>query len=411
MALEIAHDNTFTFYELSTKSCQQRTSGTIANTHDPHVALTFKDDAVTYRVPYTLSFDGQSLVAQDSGTSAFTFDRVDALPAACTGSGGQPTFDPVSTFDAFAAHMAEQYAFFELRGVDWNSQVATSRARVGPATSPAALFTVMSDAVAPLNDWHTTIHTGAQTYSRGPGPNVAPHSQALFDFFQSHYMHSATSHRVGNDLIAYQTLPDGVGHVVIVGMMGFTDGTAPDPVAAEIAAAEVAVDQVLSALQDAPSIIVDVRLNGGGLDAVSLALANRFADQRRLVFTKHANRGDVVASERAFYIEPKGATRYHGKVTLLTSELTISAGETFVLAMRTLPNVTVMGDRTAGALSDALERTLPNGWQLTLSNEVYTAADGNSYEAVGVPPSKVVPLAPAGFATGHDNIFEAARAR
>ena len=60
--------------------------------------------------------------------------------------------------------------------------------------------------------------------------------------------------------------------------------------------------------------------------------------------------------------------------------------------MRALPNVTTVGEATLGILSDNLLKCLPNGWEVSLSNEIYTAADGNVYEVVGVPPDFSEPV-------------------
>ncbi len=50
------------------------------------------------------------------------------------------------------------------------------------------------------------------------------------------------------------------------------------------------------------------------------------------------------------------------------------------------PNITVIGDNTAGALSDMLYKGLPNGWIYTLSNEVYETMEGQLFEVTGIPP-------------------------
>jgi carboxyl-terminal processing protease len=55
--------------------------------------------------------------------------------------------------------------------------------------------------------------------------------------------------------------------------------------------------------------------------------------------------------------------------------------------MMALPNATRIGTPTYGVLSDALEKTLPNGWSVGVSNEVYAAVDGNLYEGRGIPPN------------------------
>ena len=73
-------------------------------------------------------------------------------------------------------------------------------------------------------------------------------------------------------------------------------------------------------------------------------------------------------------------------VTVLISEQTVSAGETAAAAFRTLPNATLIGQPTQGALSDVLQKKLPNGWTFTLSNEVFTMVDGTIPEGKGVVP-------------------------
>lgn len=51
-----------------------------------------------------------------------------------------------------------------------------------------------------------------------------------------------------------------------------------------------------------------------------------------------------------------------------------------------LKHVTIIGSRTQGILSDMYESRLPNGWEVSLSNEIYFCAKGKVYELVGVPP-------------------------
>ena len=45
----------------------------------------------------------------------------------------------------------------------------------------------------------------------------------------------------------------------------------------------------------------------------------------------------------------------------------------------------VVGGPSFGEFSDAIDWTLPDGTELTLSMETYTTLDGENYEAVGVP--------------------------
>ena len=44
-----------------------------------------------------------------------------------------------------------------------------------------------------------------------------------------------------------------------------------------------------------------------------------------------------------------------------------------------------IGSHTNGAISDALQKTLPNGWHFSLSNEIYTDNNDKYYENIGIP--------------------------
>ena len=63
-----------------------------------------------------------------------------------------------------------------------------------------------------------------------------------------------------------------------------------------------------------------------------------------------------------------------------------------MLALLQHPRITRIGEATRGMLSDAMERHLPNGWILSLSNELYSAYDGSLYEGSGVPPHVALPF-------------------
>ncbi len=60
------------------------------------------------------------------------------------------------------------------------------------------------------------------------------------------------------------------------------------------------------------------------------------------------------------------------------------------LSLRALPQVTHVGEPTRGALSDALEKRLPNGWVVQLSNETYLDAEGRHWEGRGIMPDRAI---------------------
>ena len=71
---------------------------------------------------------------------------------------------PLSTFDVFWTTFREHYPFFEMKGVDWDSVRGRLRPQISDGTEPEELFKLLSEAVAPLEDMHTS------NLCRGPGP-------------------------------------------------------------------------------------------------------------------------------------------------------------------------------------------------------------------------------------------------
>lgn len=107
-----------------------------------------------------------------------------------------------------------------------------------------------------------------------------------------------------------------------------------------------------------------------------------------------------------YYIEPKGSEQFLKPVVVLTSKSTGSAAEWFTLAMKTLPNASVVGDTTAGCFSPKIERELPNGWSFTLSSKIAVSAEMVQYEGFGIPPDYTVLNTKNDFASKRDAMLE-----
>ena len=89
-------------------------------------------------------------------------------------------------------------------------------------------------------------------------------------------------------------------------------------------------------------------------------------------------------------MKPQGDTQFTGPIVLLTCDSVFSGGEIFALAMKQLPNVTIIGDHTNGIFSYQLEKKLSNGWRYCLSYQKYFSPDMVCYEGKGVPPDIVL---------------------
>ncbi len=339
------------------------------------------------------------------------FDRIDALPLPCEDAG--TVTDPEANFEALWNLFAENYAYFDVRGVDWAGRYGDHRDLVEPTSTTEELFAVFEQMLVPLDDGHVFVFDGvsqgflsgslgilweqwAAQYEGEPVTNpVDPRRDFIVDM--QHYVLDEVLDGSGQsglyDTLHWGWVAAGVGYLDVHEMAYPTD----DPPTIPQMQQEIddVMTVVMSDLAGADRIIIDARFNQGGRDTMGYAIAGWFTPDEVLVSRKRAVFDGDWTEEQDIHVDPRGPMPFTGSVVLLTSTNTISAAETFTLAMRTLPTVTTVGTSTYGVFSDVLLRQLPNGWLVALSNEVYEAPDGSVYEGVGVPPDVEVPYDPA----------------
>jgi len=71
-------------------------------------------------------------------------------------------------------------------------------------------------------------------------------------------------------------------------------------------------------------------------------------------------------------------------------------------------NLIQIGDTTAGGMSDAIMRELPNGWLFQISIGDYLDYNNVSWESIGVPPDIVVQNDSVDIKNGIDKTLETA---
>jgi hypothetical protein len=418
-------DGRFERYEITEMSCLRVAEGALEDYQDAIVKVLRNRESTRF----THSYPGV--------LSTYAYRRLHELPSHCKNGGTALSADPLLNFDVFWATFDEQYAFFTERGVDWQSARNRARARLNATSSDQVLFETLTELVTPLCDGHVELVSHFAGFNGAINPACLDGKPLLneimdefarqsddedaFEFFQRTFVPGALQliednyiagrmKSAARDKIVWGDLGGGVGYL---GVLQMTEYAGPDATPEEdLGALEPALDQALTSLAANHALIIDIRLNTGGYDQVGFDMAARFADQPRVAFTKMARWGDAHTPRQVHALNPGNGLRFNGPVVILTSELTASAAENFLLTMISLPQVTVVGETTTGVHSDVLERHLPNGWTFTLSNEVYEAADGTLYEGHGIPPDITAPaLRAADRALGRDAGIEAARER
>ena len=352
----------------------------------------------------------------------YDFDRVAKRPDEVLQLDQDRDHSPLHNLDFFCDVFAQDYAFFDLRGVDWDAACAAARSRIDDKSNPAALFAELHTLISPLRDNHVVLSNGKRTVRSermarlkalirdqlGLGDSSIGHLadiEKIRAFINREFLGSSVS-TAGNGIVNWGMMTPSVAYLNVLKLFGLAaTGEAKSasdlpPRRADHArflrndlnAIERIMDQVMSDLGHADALILDLRLNGGGFDNLGMAIAGRFTDRRRLTFTKHARDGSGVTPKQAFYVEPAGGEPFTKPVYVLTSPRTASAGDVFALCLRSLPNVTLIGQPSTGILSDNLKKHLPNGWVTSLSNEFYCSPDDQLFEGSGVPVDVETPV-------------------
>lgn len=339
--------------------------------------------------------------------------RATPVPAAVMAQTAAGTLPPGEVFDLIWRTFDRYYAFFNERGVDWAAARRTFDPRAQAAANDDALFDVLSEMLRPLQDGHVNLSHGERRFNAGRSQlrerlkqAWARSGSALTEQAFVSDWHKRVSTSVYEVLdegslrsgaagaLEWGTIGD-AGYVRVNRFAGFseTEATAPRPVQDE--ALRQALRAMDADLARTTRIIVDVALNGGGSDTAAMTVASHFADAPRLVLEY----GATGAPRQRVALGPAGAP-WRRPILLLTSEVTASAAESFVLMMRAYPHVTQVGERTRGILSSLLPKPFPNGFMATIAYQHVLDADGKAFEARGIPPARAIELFPDDDLTG-----------
>jgi len=312
--------------------------------------------------------------------------------------------DPVANFDHLWKAFDTGYGIFLPKRIDWDLLYRVYRPRVHHETTDDELFDIMSQMLGHLNDFHVTLMSKEpqRIYRSGRAFEIMwARFGSLEKFFQFLNERPIQDRYVQGDIyerdaFAYTWLANDVGYIHL---NGFND----------MAGSTTAVEEILKKFTSARHLIFDVRRNGGGDDRVGKAIADRFADKKRLYMMTQVRNGpdhDDLSEPKKWFIEPGGSIQYTKPVILLTDLYSMSAAENFALAMRVLPHVTIVGDFTSGVHADTETHTLPNGWTFQISTGLFVDQNGFCWEGIGVPPDLRIVNTEEDSENGKDRVLE-----
>jgi len=341
--------------------------------------------------------DNELIASSDLSDSEIRFVRLPNQNPSCLPDQVSNTDDPQINFDHFWNIFNDYYAFFETRNIDWaiyenlRDQITTEN-----------FYDTLEELAYVLDDGHVSIVDDAnaiQIESGNPtlfeqlnanlsGELILENEDDFFDLGNQKIITITEEYLGGNfeiderENIIWGLIGD-VGYINILYME--TYGTDFDN---EISTLNAVLDRMMNDINNSgiSKLIIDIRFNSGGYDTVALDMVSRFINQERISYFKKARLGDSFTENSSFYVAPKGNFQFTDDIILLTSPYTISAAELFALCLKDLPYVSIVGENTSGAFSTILTHVLPNGAEIGLSNEIYSDAQGDVFEVVGIGP-------------------------
>ena len=301
---------------------------------------------------------------------------------------------PTGNYDALWSIIDERYCFFEQarqqHGLDWDDVYHKYKPQVQAAESNAELFDIYGNMLRELKDGHVNLTSDyGTTYYWDWSLN---HPLNFSDSLQRNYL--------GNDFrltngIKYTTLPSNIGYMYVG---SFESSLSSDN-----------VSLMLLRLAESKGIIIDIRNNGGGMLTSAEELAAHFVSGKThcgYIQHKTGKGHNDFSSPEKLYIEPNGVI-WKKPVVVLTNRAVYSSANHFVMLVKPLPQVVVIGDKTGGGSGLPLNSTLPNGWTVRFSACPILDIEGKHTE-FGIAPHEEVQITSADWNSGRDTIIERA---
>lgn len=385
-------DSTYTYFNTTGNSCLPLISN--GNITDRFRIVDFKDD---------------KLILNPGGIVDYHFKRIDKLPEYCINHDTNKNNSPELNFSVLWNTFDKHYAFFEQRNIDWDSVKMESQEKLNDIQSDNEFYNLFADILKSFNDGHIRLYVPDSLRVKNviskKNENRKSKKEVINDILTT-YLNNFKSYN--NGLIQWGILKkENIGYIVVTDMNNFSNYIPNQDLSVkdfdkeyekvletkssitqlddELNGVNFVMNRVLSDLIETQSIIIDLRFNGGGYETVALKILSYFIKEQKHILSIKARKGSNYTDEQKYILNP-AKNVYQGKVTVLTSHNTASAAEIFALGTIAYPEIKRFGASTNGIFSEILWKNLPNGWEFSLSNEIYSDPKGNIYEITGVPP-------------------------
>ena len=306
--------------------------------------------------------------------------------------------NPVNVFEYLWNQVDQNYTFFDVKGIDWDSVREVYRPKVNDNTRDDSLFRICAAMLNTLRDGHTNLISGFDVsyndsvfYKMHADKNI--NDEVVFLNYLTVNQHSTGSFK-------HNAIRDGA--VAYLRYTSFSNEVN-----------DMVLKYLVNYYKSCSGMILDLRQNGGGSMSNVLTLLSIFDNHKQLLYQTQVKSGpehDAFTEATIVYAADSsllGKNPYTKPVAVLIDRGSYSATSFFAICTMAFDNVKLFGDYSGGGLGVPNGGILPNGWAYRFSTSRTIAIDGGNYEN-GVPPDVRVILDPACTAQGVDNVIEAA---
>ena len=305
---------------------------------------------------------------------------------------------PEKDFEKFWTTFKDNYAFFQLKGVNWDETYKKYKPQVNSKTKETELVKIFGEMVEPLKDGHITISKGEEILYKVKKPSLFKQEfkgiekdlwKTSFETLKKNGFSEikGIGPIVKDENLYYVSQNSELGFIRISRCFGNLESIFDDKKEVEDTKLMLTLfDSILNSFVKTKGIIIDIRANGGGHGGEELA--SRFAIEKIVTHYKATRlKGDYenITELKPIYITPNIGMKYTNPIVILTNDKTASSAEDFTISLYKQKNVTTIGTNTSGMLSDMFGTDLSNKISFTLSNQRYYSTEKTQLEDIGVP--------------------------
>ncbi len=303
-------------------------------------------------------------------------------------------FKQMRLFNKLWKKIDNNYASFELKGINWQESYDWIKPKITKDLTQEQLMDTLSLMLSPFNDGHVGVSMITLFPLDAPKDFIAERKSQFYSEFSTDSLRNELFGLTNKTLLDYgfeQLNPgfqndnsiidfvksDNIGYMHISHMERITKKQVKEK-----------MKYIVHELSDSKGLIIDVRDNKGGLDGISDLIASYLIDTTVTArYEQVRKKGDYnsYTEPEEIKIHPKEIA-FTKQIVIVANDRTRSAGEYFVLALKDIDYITIVGDRTEGMIGGSKIGILPYGWIYGVNKWKVTSRNHIWYEDIGIPP-------------------------